>query len=53
VIVPLFVGLVGMLALPPAIVVLLRRIIPVQLDQRFIRKRFPVLSYLQSFITRL
>jgi len=36
VIAPLLVGLVGMLALPPAIVVLLRRVIPVQIDQRFI-----------------
>jgi len=36
VIAPILVGLVGMLALPPATVVSLRRIIPVQLDQRFI-----------------
>jgi len=36
VIAPLIVGLVGMLALPPAIVVLLRRVIPVHVDQRFI-----------------
>jgi len=33
---PLVVGLVGMLALPPAIVVLLRRTVPVDVDQRFI-----------------
>ncbi|KAH9962695.1 hypothetical protein BC827DRAFT_206711 [Russula dissimulans] len=36
VIAPLIVGLVGMLVLPPAVVVLLRRIIPVHVDQRFI-----------------
>jgi E3 ubiquitin-protein ligase MARCH6 len=36
VIAPLFVGLVGMLALPPAIVVVLPRAVPVQVDQRFI-----------------
>jgi hypothetical protein len=35
---PLFVGLVGMLALPPAVVVVLPRAVPVQVDQRFIRK---------------
>jgi hypothetical protein len=38
VIAPLAVGLVGMLALPPAIVVLLRRALTVHVDQRFIRK---------------
>jgi len=38
VIAPLVVGLVGMLALPPAIVVLLRRAVPLHVDQRFIRK---------------
>ncbi|KAN0115652.1 hypothetical protein V8E52_006771 [Russula decolorans] len=36
VIAPLVVGLVGMLALPPAIVVLLRRALTVHVDQRFI-----------------
>ena len=41
---PLIVGLVGMLALPPAIVVLLHRVAPLQLDQRFIRKPFLLLS---------
>jgi len=33
-----------MLALPPSIVVLLHRVAPLQLDQRFIRKLFPLLS---------
>ncbi|KAI9510016.1 hypothetical protein F5148DRAFT_977305 [Russula earlei] len=33
---PLLVGLVGMLALPPAIIVFLRRVTPVQADQHFI-----------------
>ena len=41
---PLIVGLVGMLALPPSIVVLLHRVAPLQLDQRFIRKPFPLVS---------
>ncbi|KAH9987162.1 hypothetical protein BJV74DRAFT_885714 [Russula compacta] len=36
VIAPLVIGLMGMLALPPAVVVLLRRVVPVQVDQRFI-----------------
>ncbi|KAH8978584.1 hypothetical protein EDB86DRAFT_2815838 [Lactarius hatsudake] len=35
-IVPLLVGLSGMLALPPVIVVLLRHLIPLRVDQRFI-----------------
>jgi hypothetical protein len=46
VIAPLVVGLVGMLALPPAVVVLLRRTVPVHVDQRFIRKLFFLLSLL-------
>ena len=41
---PLVVGLVGMLALPPAIVVLLRRAVPVHVDQRFIREFIILLS---------
>jgi len=44
VIAPLIVGLVGMLALPPAIIILLHRVAPLQLDQRFIRKHSPHLS---------
>jgi hypothetical protein len=39
-----------MLALPPAIVVLLRRAVSVQVDQRFIRKLFVLLSRLYSLI---
>ncbi|KAH9066911.1 hypothetical protein EDB87DRAFT_1721418 [Lactarius vividus] len=35
-IVPLLVGLSGMLALPPVIVVILRHLIPLRVDQRFI-----------------
>ncbi|KAH8996103.1 hypothetical protein EDB86DRAFT_2804184 [Lactarius hatsudake] len=35
-IVPLLVGLSGMLALPPVIIVLLRHLIPLRVDQRFI-----------------
>jgi hypothetical protein len=34
-----------MLALPPAIVVLLRRAVPVHVDQRFIRKHIILRSF--------
>lgn len=37
-----------MLVLPPAIVVLLPRAVPVQVDQRFIRKHLALPSSLQS-----
>jgi hypothetical protein len=40
VIVPLVAGLIGMLVLPPTVIVVLRHVIPVQFDQRFIRKFF-------------
>lgn len=42
----------GMLALPPVVIVLLRRVVPVQVDQRFIR-RFFALSSLIVLIIRL
>jgi len=51
VIAPLIVGLVGMLALPPAIVVLLRRVIPVHVDQRFIRKLSALPFHLYSHLS--
>jgi len=44
VIAPLFIGLVGMLSLPPAILVSLRHVTPLQIDERFIREPFPLVS---------
>lgn len=38
-----------MLALPPAIVVLLRRAVPVHVDQRFIRKTIILCSFSSSY----
>ena len=42
---PLLIGLSGMLALPPIIVVFLRHLIPVGVDQRFICKLFAAYHY--------